>query len=217
MELRNNRLTTFYIVRHGETDMHAKGMLHGHTDTPLTSKGEEQAQRLATELSQITFDETFSSDLVRAKRTAEILALEKELIIKTTAILRERNFGVFEGTKIENFQALYDRWEHLSEEQRWTKKFSNEESHEESVMRLVTFLRETAIAYAGKNILVVSHGSLMRSFLIKLGYGNWHTVGRFEHCGYIVVETDGVEFYFRMARGIKTWTDVDTPPHATTL
>src|SRR5689334_14138742 len=96
-----NNMTTFYLIRHGETDWNNQHLLQGQIDIPLNAKGEEQAQELAQVLKDINFDLAFSSDLIRAKRTTEIVALEKQLMIETTKTLRERAFGEFEGQSIE--------------------------------------------------------------------------------------------------------------------
>src|SRR3989344_5835107 len=91
------KLTTFYIVRHGQTEWNTKGLLQGHGDSPLTYLGVKQAEQIRDELKSIHFDAIFSSDLLRAKRTAEIVALERKIAVKTTQALRERDFGHFEG------------------------------------------------------------------------------------------------------------------------
>lgn len=85
---------TFYIVRHGETEWNVKGLVQGHTDIPLTKKGKRQARQLAKKLSRINFNAVFSSDLLRAKQTAQLIALEKKIAVKTTQALREETDGV---------------------------------------------------------------------------------------------------------------------------
>src|SRR5258706_14102789 len=100
----NNNLTTFYIVRHGETDWNAERRLQGHSDIPLNENGELQAKNLADELQDITFDLAFSSDLLRAKRTAEIIALEHKLEVQTTKLIREKNYGSLEGKPSQIFR-----------------------------------------------------------------------------------------------------------------
>jgi broad specificity phosphatase PhoE len=206
-----HNLATLYIVRHGETDWNIKKLIQGQTDIPLNTVGEEQARKLAEELKHIEFDGVFSSDLVRARRTAEIVSLEKQLEIKTTQMLRERHFGEFEGQEGHGFfQKLLEQWTNLSEEEKWNHTMGNEESQHEAVMRMITFLRETAIGYPGKTTLITSHGGIMRALLVKLGYATWDTVGDFENCGYIVLQSDGVDFFFKEAKGIKKWQGIPT-------
>lgn len=204
----SNLLTTFYLVRHGESEWNVSRKVQGHQDIPLTANGEQQARTLALELKDVDFDEVFSSDLVRAKRTAEIIALEKNLAVTTTERLRERSFGKIEGMAGDDFLTMYADWEKLSDEERWNHKIADEETHREAVTRLIAFLHETAVAYPGKTILIVCHGGLMRSLLIKLGYGSWDTIGGFDNCGFLNIQSDGIEFFLKAAKGIKNWQDI---------
>lgn len=55
-----NKLTTLYIVRHGQTEWNKKGIIQGHSDSPLTKEGKEKAKLLAGNLNDIKFDYIFS-------------------------------------------------------------------------------------------------------------------------------------------------------------
>ena len=198
--------TTFYIVRHGETEWNLAKLLQGHSDSPLTEVGINQAKDLAKKLKSVSFDAVFASDLLRAKRTAEIIAQEKKIIIKTTAVLRERSFGRFEGKPREIFQKelqqYWEEYEKLLDEQKSQYKFPTEpdiESDEELMLRFIPFIREIAVAYAEKTVLIVTHGGVMRSFLVHLGYGtpselSWGTV---KNSGYIKLESEGTDFFLK--------------------
>jgi len=194
-----NNPATFYIVRHGETEWNVKKLLQGHGDSPLTSAGREQIADLAKELSLIHFDHVFSSDLMRARQTAEILNIERKLAINTTHLLRERAFGKYEGEKREFFKEqnkqLAEKFETLSKEQKWKFKYADDmESNEEIITRLLVFLRETAVGYPNKNILVVSHGGTMRVLLTHLGYELIEGKGLIGNGAYIKLLSDGADF-----------------------
>lgn len=200
-----NLPTTFYIVRHGETEWNTKQLLQGHADSPLTKNGEEQVEKLAKRFAVLKFDYVFSSDLLRAKRTAELLTIEKKLAINTTQLLRERSFGKYEGKPREIFQAenkeLIKKYESLSQAEQWKFKYAQDmESSEEIIGRLLTFLRETAVTYEGKNILVVTHGGTIRTLLKHLGspLGS----GLIANTAYVKVESDGIEFTIKETQGI---------------
>ena len=62
-----------YVVRHGQSESNMQGKWGGHYNTPLTSKGSEQAKQLADELANINFEIIVSSSLIRARQTAEII------------------------------------------------------------------------------------------------------------------------------------------------
>jgi broad specificity phosphatase PhoE len=208
---KNKELTTIYIVRHGETEWNVEKLIQGQKDSSLTKKGEAQAKMLAKELGHIYFNAVFSSDLLRAKRTAEIIVLEKKLAVKTSQALRERAFGKHEGKSIELFRKelshLFNEYSRLSTEEKFRFKFDKDiESEGEAVSRFITLLRELAVAYAGKTILVVTHGAVMRYFLIHAGFGTHQTLPSsektIENTAYIKVESDGVDFFIKETKGI---------------
>ena len=207
----NKQACIFYIVRHGETEGNVKRLLQGHSDFPLTEKGIKQAQILADKFKKIHFDHAFSSDLLRAQRTAEIIALEHKLMVRTRKILRERTFGRLEGKPYDHYERKELRlavlkFEELSEKEKFSFKFRDDiESDEEIVSRFLIFLREVSLAFAGKTVLVVSHGGMIRSLLIHLGFGNYKTVppGAVKNLGYVKLESDGTNFFIKNTEGIE--------------
>jgi probable phosphoglycerate mutase len=208
-KVKNSQLCTIYIIRHGETEWNLQEKLQGHKDSPLTQNGVEQAKKRAKDLAQIAFAEIFSSDLLRAKRTAEIIALEHKMVVKTTELLRERNYGGYEGRKVseyrEELKDMLQKRETLSEKDKFAFKLQPDiESDEEIVTRMITFLREVALAYKGKTIGLVCHGSIMRSFLVHIGFGTSSemTQGAVGNLAYFVLETDGVDFFVKETDGV---------------
>lgn len=203
-----NNFCTFYIVRHGETDWNVKGLLQGHLGADLNKNGQKQAKKLANKLKNIHFDAIFSSDLIRAKQTAEIIALERKLAVEATKLLRERTFGPFEGkpyASLKEFDKTLDRL--TDEEKRTHKAHPDMESDEELVGRFITFLREVAIGYEGKNILVVTHGGMMRTILIHTGFETYESLSyeksKVTNAASIVLKSDGVEFEVVKTVGIE--------------
>lgn len=187
---------TLYIVRHGQTDWNAAFKVQGQIDIPLNAQGEVQAKAAAEKFKDVDFAAVFSSDLVRAKRTAEIITLEKAIAVQTTKLIRERDFGVIEGSLLADLRAKEKDLEHLAyEERRRYKMDPSVENDEELVGRFLTFLREVAVAYAGENVLVVTHGGLMRALCVHLGYATYQNVRllRIGNTGLIKLLSDGVE------------------------
>lgn len=203
-------LTTFYIVRHGQTQWNKKGILQGHLDSPLTRMGIKQAKERATFFSTYHFDAVFSSDIWRAHRTAKILLLEREMAVITTALLREGSLGKYEGRKIQDLEMdlrdLIEEHEQLSTREHIKYKLAPDiESNEEMVHRLTIFLRETALAYEGKTVLIVSHGSIIRSLLLQLGYGTHKELpeGCISNLGFVKLASDGTDFFIQETEGVK--------------
>jgi len=90
-------VTKIILVRHGQTLWNNIGKYQGHTDVPLSKTGIEQASKVAKRLKNDKITAIYSSDLKRAKQTAEIIALEHNLPVITNTRFREINFGVWEG------------------------------------------------------------------------------------------------------------------------
>lgn len=194
---------TLYIIRHGQTDWNVKKITQGSNDIPLNEEGEKQARNFSNSFKSVRFDAVFSSDLIRAKKTAEIIALEKKLAVETTKLLRERRYGRFEGKKAEALDKLDKMKDALSKEERFKfKPYPDVESDEEIIGRLTTFLREISVSYLGKSILVITHGGMMRTLLNHLGVNLPH--GAVGNSAYIKLVSDGVDFFIKETKGIKT-------------
>lgn len=204
-----------YLVRHGETDNNKYKIIQGaKVDAPLNTTGEKQANESAQRLKSVPFAAAFSSDLVRAQRTAEIIALEHNLAVATKKILRERGFGELEGKSEDSFReklkGLLDEFEVLSDKEKFKFKFPfGIESLDVSVARLITFLREVSLAYLGKTVLVVSHGAMIRHFLIHIGWADfknlrWRPGNQppVSNLGHVVLASDGVDFWVKATFGI---------------
>ncbi|MCL5019449.1 MAG: histidine phosphatase family protein [Patescibacteria group bacterium] len=202
--MKKNNFCILYLVRHGRTNWNEKGLIQGHTDISLDSKGKAQALELAKELKHIKFDKVFSSDLLRAKQTAEIIALEHKLIVKTIKALREREFGIFEGKHWTILKEIDDALNQLEESKRFSyKHHTTMESDEELMSRFLTFLREIAIASPGKKILIVTHGGPMRALLTVLGIvGSKRYFVEIRNLAYLKLESDGVDFFVKETKGI---------------
>lgn len=210
-----NKLTTIYVVRHGQSQSNTQDYNEKIADfkdagTDLTDLGKLQAKELSKKLKNINFDAIFSSDLIRTKQTAEILALERKLAVETTDIIRENSFYGYVhklGRPIENIhEEMLADLARLDELGKMNYRHSSSmETPQEAAIRLLTYLREIAAAYSGKTVMVVAHGNLMRSLLTHLGYAKYDELpaGTIANAGYIVLESDGVDFFIRETYGVE--------------
>jgi len=200
MTKKNHEITKIYVVRHGESESNVYARVHpdkpashfGDLGSSLTQKGILQVQKLALRLKNVPIAAILSSDLNRAKETAEIIAQDHSLPVLTTSTIRERFFGDHMSAvqKKEIEKALVE----LNEEGKFTfKYFPHGESGHDVVKRFKKFLEETIDGYRNKTVIVVSHGYVMRSFLIHEGYAKFDELrgGAIKNAGYFVVETDG--------------------------
>ncbi len=95
-----------WLVRHGQTDWNVQHRIQGHTPTDLNENGRQQAVRLADIFGRLPFQAVWSSDLPRARHTAEIIARKLSLAVETSPALRERELGIFEGKSWDEIRAM---------------------------------------------------------------------------------------------------------------
>jgi len=203
-----NNYCTFYIVRHGESKANA-AKLHG-LDTKLTDKGKKQAELLAQQFKQIHFDAIFSSPLVRAKETAAIIAEEHKLEVLTKEALRERHEGILDGKADKDvateLRKMYKTRADLPYETWKTMSIAEGYETDENLMsRFITALREIAVGYPNKTVLIGSHVGLMKTFLIHLGVNTHKNLPAraVKNTAYIKLRTDGVDFFIEEMYGIE--------------
>ncbi len=152
---------TIHLVRHGETDWNVERRLQGWTDIPLNATGLRQARAAALVLAGREIGAVISSDLSRARDTAELIAVEAGVEVATDPALRERNYGVAEGRLNSELEVQFEG--RLDE--RWADPdftFEGGETRRDVYLRLATFLTELLAAPPQHEIVLVSHGGALR-------------------------------------------------------
>ncbi len=201
---------TLWILRHGETEWNKKGLLMGQLDSPLTELGLFQSQQKGEEFRDIPFDAIYSSDLGRAQQTAEIIKLDRDLLIQTSGALRERTYGSYQGISREKYNEIFrERFDHmrqLSEQEQKKFKICQEvESDQEVIDRFITQLKEIANLFRNGNVLVVTHGGCIRTFLTEMGhvkYAEKLEPGSFANTGHLKVVRDNLGFFIKEIQGL---------------
>jgi broad specificity phosphatase PhoE len=97
--------STILLVRHAHTDM--AGRFCGHADPDLSILGQEQLQEIVQRIVTWPFTKVYSSSLLRARRTAEIIAASRGLKVNIRSGLNEISFGAWEGMSWDEIEALY--------------------------------------------------------------------------------------------------------------
>lgn len=151
-------LTTFALVRHGQTDWNAERRLQGSTDIPLNEVGRGQARAAAAVLAPYEWDAIVSSPLGRAAETADLIAEGLGLkVSRRVPELTERSFGPAEGMQAgPELEAL-----------RIPGGFKGAESEDEAASRGLAALEALAEEFSGQRLLVVTHGTLLRVSLSR--------------------------------------------------
>jgi broad specificity phosphatase PhoE len=201
---------TIYIVRHGETEHNINGIAQGHTDSPLTPDGIKQALDLAQMFKDIPFDIAFASDLSRAYKTAGIILSDRNIEVIKSELLRERNYGVYDGRpsklfKEENME-MFELLKTIPRKEKRKIKFAPSiESDEEIVNRLITFLNKAVEENTGKTILITTHGGIMRAFLNHLDWNGEVDLkaGAIKNTGYIKLKINGDNFLIEDVVGVE--------------
>jgi broad specificity phosphatase PhoE len=186
-------VTTLLLARHGETDWNSERRWQGHADQPLNERGREQARVLGAELSSRPIEAIYSSDLLRARETAEIVAAALGLEVRVDPGLREVDVGSWSGLAHGEIEASdpdgFRRW------QAGGKGWERGESYEEMGARVVAAVLELAAAHPGETLLVVTHGGSIRACratAARLTYGESRVsgIGSTENCAVVELRVD---------------------------
>lgn len=139
-------IQSFVFVRHGRTEHNLKRIIQGHRDIPLDEVGRREAARAAEAVGSLGWVEyVASSDLSRARDTAETIAFSHGLPVALDADLRERSFGPYEGGPAgPDF---------------WTSHIDGVEPADAFAARIARALRHHA---PGRNAAIVAHGGVLR-------------------------------------------------------
>ena len=150
------------VVRHGETDWNIAGILQGWSEVPINALGRQQAGELAKAYASMGFSAVWSSPLIRALETAQIVASELGLPAPTCHDgLRERNFGVIQGVPKAELAELNPVLLQQILRRCPATHFENGETMDEFADRVLAAISDIGTAFAGQRVLVVTHGWVM--------------------------------------------------------
>ena len=165
-------MKTIITIQHTQSVHHTNGMVGSWTDWELTEKGIEQAKRIGEKLRAELGDRAkdfvlYSSDLLRAKQTAENVGKALGLTPNLRTELRERNLGRCCGKSVQWLRENLERDEKTIDD----KMFSDGESRRDEWNRLKPFFDEI-MSNDEQDIIIVSHGDMLSVFNIMfLGLG----------------------------------------------
>lgn len=151
----------FLLARPGQSQRQATGLTGGWTNTPLTDAGRRQAERLGEAVAALpgkSNAKLLSSDLLRTKETAEIIALEAGFTPEYTAELRERSDGTANGKTVEEARRMaLPVQEPLVD---W-RPYPGTEGRRAMTRRIMGFLTRIAARMDSKVLVIVSHVNAM--------------------------------------------------------
>ncbi|WP_404450211.1 histidine phosphatase family protein [Sutcliffiella horikoshii] len=154
-------MTKLGFIRHGSTAWNKERRAQGSTNIPLDQDGIRDAESLADRIKNEEWDVIYSSDLLRAMQTAEIVARNLQVEeVYLDSRLQEVNGGQIEGTtEPERIERWGEDWRNLD---------LGIEPREIVIKRALSFIEEVTEKHKDQNVLVVSHGSYIRHILREL-------------------------------------------------
>ncbi|PFN21933.1 histidine phosphatase family protein [Bacillus cereus] len=214
----NENVVTLYVTRHGKTILNTNHRAQGWADSPLVEKGVEVATNLGTGLKDIHFTTVYSSDSGRAIETANLVlkySEQSKLKLEKRKALRELNFGIFEGEKLENMWETIGKAAGVSSPEELmkfsiqevidliraadpTKQAEDWELFSTRIKIEIDKISEEAAKNGGGNVLVVVHGLLITALIemidhskTKLGVENASVTKILYKDGEYIVESVG--------------------------
>jgi valyl-tRNA synthetase len=149
-------VSRWYFVRHGETEANVAKIHQGHGDSPLTALGREQAEKMAESFKGKEIGLILSSDLGRARETAEAVAKITGAEIVYDEAFRERNAGDMQGLSHEDAKKRFgDHKDH-------TNIIPNAETYEEMETRIMNAYHAHHAEHGNQNVVIVSHSGTVR-------------------------------------------------------
>ena len=151
--------TTFYFVRHGESEANAARRFAGQSDSPLTARGRRQAEAVADELAKVKFDRVVSSDLSRTRDTAAVIGNRQGVPVEVVPELREIDVGERTGRPFDEVADL------PGSRDDGFLAWPGGETLEQVLSRSLRAIDRLARENPGKTICVVGHGGVNRILL----------------------------------------------------
>ncbi|MDO8676370.1 MAG: class I tRNA ligase family protein [Candidatus Azambacteria bacterium] len=156
-KLSSKKLNHYIFLRHGEAENNREHIVSSWPEKKkflLTVKGAREIEALIPWFKKQKIDFVFSSDLLRTKETAQIIAgaLDKKIVYDKR--LREHNFGVYNGHSADKWSELFN-----NESDKYFVKPAGGENLSDVKKRMTDFLKVADKRYQGKNILIVSHAN----------------------------------------------------------
>lgn len=165
------RVTRLFLVRHGSTEANERKpfVLQGsEIDTPLTTKGWQQAREVAAFLREVKLSAIYASPMIRAQQTASLCAEPRQMKVCAVETLKECRVGRWQGLSWDEIRARdpieVERF--LANPAR--ERHPEGESYEDVLARVAPALNDILAAHAGQNVLVVAHNMVNRAYLANL-------------------------------------------------
>lgn len=158
-------MTEILLIRHGETAWNAIKRMQGHLDIPLNAEGERQAAALGRALLDEPLDAIISSDLQRARQTAQAIAAPRGMVVQLERGLRERCYGAFEGMLYAEIEQRYPEahaaWQARDVDVRFPPGVHVAETTREFSQRVISTITRLVSDGKYRKVALVAHGGVL--------------------------------------------------------
>ena len=164
--------TTVYIIRHAEAEGNVYRRCHGQYNALLTTRAYKQLPYLAKRFEDVPLTAVYSSDLFRARVTAQAVAEPHHLSVETRPVLREIDMGDWEDIPWAELPHTWPEQYALWCARPWEAAPPHGETVMQAGQRMLDGVRAIVRENEGKEVAVVTHGSAIRGMLtIAHGFG----------------------------------------------
>ncbi len=209
-------MTTFYVVRHGETLLNRLGRAQGWSDSPLTDNGKSTAAELGAELKGIIFSAAYTSDMMRAEQTAKLILSTSgndNIQIQKESRLREWCLGSMEAEHNSLFIQAVSDWLGVSSFAELNRRLSDvaaaiyehdttgaAEPFDDIARRLknaLTDIAQSRLQNENSNILIVTHAFAIKTLYYLFAPEKLCVVDKVKNAAALKLLYDGNRFYFQ--------------------
>ena len=209
-------MTTFYVVRHGETLLNSIGRAQGWSDSPLTDNGKRTAAELGAELNGIIFNAAYTSDMIRAEQTAKLILSmsgNDNIEIQKDIRLREWCLGSMEAEHNSLFIQTVSDWLGVSSFAELNRRLSDvaaaiyehdttgaAEPFDDIARRLknaLTDIAQSRLQNENSNILIVTHAFAIKTLYYLFAPEKLCVVDKVKNAAALKLLYDGNRFYFQ--------------------
>lgn len=158
----NDKTSTLYLLRHGQTEDNVNRIIQGHKDSPLTQEGIISTRSRAKKLKHVAFDAVYCSDLKRSRNSLGILLGELNINIEVNycSDIRELDFGNLTGSNIEDVKKTI-----LFHKKQTQIRYQGGESGDLFRKRVISFSEMVLGRHKGGTIFFMTHFGVIETIL----------------------------------------------------
>jgi len=188
-------MPAFIMVRHGESESNRDSRFALSGDVPLTDLGRQQARDAAVQIARFFNPQRIiSSTFARAHQSAQIISAALKLPLEVMDGIQERDLGSLKGQPWHAHATLTATDPNFDPEREWLWRPPGGESYEDVRERVMPVLESLRNRYANEELIIVSHGAVMRAIWSHLT-GAWINSFIPNNCAMLLIPHNGQQFF----------------------